>query len=76
MISRDADNPRSSSSSEGGEKQELDALEFKQYAEKGYIVYLYALVINLDQLKNVVRYYKADSSSIYYSMEDLFIDVI
>jgi hypothetical protein len=89
MISRDVDNPRKAVVQVKGRKaKELDALEFKQYVEKGYIVYLYApLVINLDQLKNVVRitdkdlldFYKNNKSILPASItqwEDLFIDVI
>lgn len=35
--------------------KEHDALEFKQYVDEGYLVYLYApRVINLDKIENVV----------------------
>ena len=35
--------------------KELDALEFKQYVDEGYLVYLFApRVINLDKIENVV----------------------
>ena len=36
--------------------KELDALEFKQFVDEGYLVYLYTpKVINLDKIENVVR---------------------
>ena len=45
---------------------ELDALDFKQYVEEGYIVYLHAPKIsNLDQLKNVVRIYDSTLLDFY-----------
>ena len=67
MISRDAANPRKAVVQVKGKKaRELDALEFKQYVEEGYIVYLYApRVANLDQIKNVVRIYDSDLLDFY-----------
>ena len=57
MISRDVENPRKAVVQVKGKKaKELDALEFKQYVDEGYLVYLYApKVINLDKIENVVR---------------------
>ena len=57
MISREIDNPRKAVVQVKGKKaKELDALEFKQYVDEGYLVYLYApKVINLDKIENVVR---------------------
>lgn len=56
MISRVVDNPRKAVLQVKGKKaKELDALEFNQYVEDGYIVYLYApKIINLNQIDNVV----------------------
>ncbi len=43
MISREIDNPRKAVVQVKGQRQkELDALEFKQYVDEGYLVYLYA----------------------------------
>lgn len=40
----------------GKKAKELDALEFKQFVDEGYLVYLYTpKVINLDKIENVVR---------------------
>ena len=57
MISREIDKPRKAVVQVKGKKaKELDALEFKQYVDEGYLVYLYApRVINLDKIENVVR---------------------
>ena len=57
MLSRDIHNPRKAVVQVKGKKaRELDALEFKQYVDDGYLVYLYApRVINLDKIGNVVR---------------------
>ena len=57
MISREIDKPRKAVVQVKGKKaKELDALEFKQYVDEGYLVYLYApKVINLDKIENVVR---------------------
>lgn len=57
MISREIDNPRKAVVQVKGKKaKELDALEFKQYVDEGYLVYLYApRVINLDNIENIVR---------------------
>lgn len=57
MISRDINNPRKAVVQVKGKKaKELDALDFKQYVDEGYLVYLYApRVINLDKIENVVR---------------------
>ena len=57
LISREIDNPRKAVVQVKGKKaKELDALEFAQYVDEGYLVYLYApRVINLDKIENVVR---------------------
>ena len=57
MMSRDINNPRKAVVQVKGKKaKELDALDFKQYVDEGYLVYLYApRVINLDKIENVVR---------------------
>ena len=57
MISRDINNPRKAVVQVKGKKANvLDALEFKQYVDDGYLVYLYApKIINLNQIYNVVR---------------------
>ena len=57
MISRDINNPRKAVVQVKGKKaNELDALEFKQYVDDGYLVYLYApKIINLDQIENVIQ---------------------
>ena len=40
----------------GKKAKELEALEFKQFVDEGYLVYLYTpKVINLDKIENVVR---------------------
>lgn len=67
MISRDVENPRKAVVQVKGKKaRELDALDFKQYVEEGYIVYLHAPKIsNLDQLKNVVRIYDSTLLDFY-----------
>jgi hypothetical protein len=56
MISRDINNPRKAVVQVKGKKaKELDALDFKQYVDEGYLVYIYApRVINLDKIENVV----------------------
>lgn len=87
MISRDVENPRKAVVQVKGKKaKELDALDFKQYVEDGYIVYLYApQVINVDEIENVVRihdndllgFYKTNKSILPASItqwENLFID--
>ena len=67
MVSRDVENPRKAVVQVKGKKaRELDALDFKQYVEEGYIVYLHAPKIsNLDQLKNVVRIYDSTLLDFY-----------
>ncbi|HEN2271589.1 hypothetical protein B0679_01505 [Streptococcus mitis] len=57
MISREVGNFRKAVVQVKGKKAKvLDALDFKQYVEEGYIVYLYApQVINIDQIDNVIR---------------------
>ena len=67
MMSRDVENPRKAVVQVKGKKaRELDALDFKQYVEEGYIVYLHAPKIsNLDQLKNVVRIYDSTLLDFY-----------
>ncbi|AMP67758.1 MULTISPECIES: hypothetical protein [Streptococcus] len=67
MISRDVENPRKAVVQVKGKKaRELDALDFKQYVEEGYIVYLHApRITNLDQIKNVVRIYDSDLLDFY-----------
>lgn len=67
MMSRDVENPRKAVVQVKGKKaRELDALDFKQYVEEGYIVYLHApKMSNLDQLKNVVRIYDSTLLDFY-----------
>lgn len=67
MMSRDVENPRKAVVQVKGKKaRELDALDFKQYVEEGYIVYLHAPKIsNIDQLKNVVRIYDSTLLDFY-----------
>ena len=67
MMSRDVENPRKAVVQVKGKKaRELDALDFKQYVEEGYRVYLHAPKIsNLDQLKNVVRIYDSTLLDFY-----------
>lgn len=67
MISRDLYNPRKAVVQVKGRKaKELDALDYKQYVEDGYIVYLYApKITNLDQIDNVVRIDDADLLDFY-----------
>ncbi|MGT2967193.1 ribonuclease D [Streptococcus koreensis] len=67
MMSRDVENPRKAVVQVKGKKaRELNALDFKQYVEEGYIVYLHAPKIsNLDQLKNVVRIYDSTLLDFY-----------
>lgn len=57
MISREVGNFRKAVVQVKGKKAKvLDALDFKEYVEEGYIVYLYApQVINIDQIDNVIR---------------------
>ena len=89
MISREVSNFRKAVIQVKGKKvKALDALDFKQYVEEGYIVYLYApLAINLDQIEDVVRiadedlldFYKKNKSILPASItqwEDLFVDAI
>lgn len=67
MMSRDVENPRKAVVQVKGKKaRELNALDFKQYVEEGYIVYLHAPKIsNLGQLKNVVRIYDSTLLDFY-----------
>ena len=67
MMSRDVENLRKAVVQVKGKKaRELNALDFKQYVEEGYIVYLHAPKIsNLDQLKNVVRIYDSTLLDFY-----------
>lgn len=67
MISRDVDNPRKAVLQVKGKKaKELDTLEFNQYVEDGYIVYLYApKIINLNRIDNVVRIANDDLLDFY-----------
>lgn len=67
LISREIDNPRKAVVQVKGKKaKELDALEFKQYVDEGYLVYLYApRVINLDKIENVVRIGENDLLDFY-----------
>lgn len=87
MISRDINNPRKAVVQVKGKKANgLDALEFKQYVDDGYLVYLYApKIINLDQIENVIQvedsdllaFYEENESILPASItqwEDLFID--
>lgn len=87
MISRDINNPRNAVVQVKGKKaNELDALEFKQYVDDGYLVYLYApKIINLDQIENVIQVEDSDLLAFYEEnkliiprsitqWEDLFID--
>ena len=87
MISRDINNPRNEVVQVKGKKAiELDALEFKQYVDDGYLVYLYApKIINLDQIENVIQVEGSDLLAFYEEnkliiprsitqWEDLFID--
>ena len=87
MISRDINNPRKAVVQVKGKKaNELDALDFKQYVDDGYLVYLYApKIINLDQIENVIQVEDSDLLAFYEEnkliiprsitqWEDLFID--
>ena len=87
MLSRDIRNPRKAVVQVKGKKaRELDALEFKQYVDDGYLVYLYApKIINLDQIENVIQVEGSDLLAFYEEnkliiprsitqWEDLFID--
>lgn len=67
MISRDVHNFRKAVVQVKGKKaKELDALDFKQYVEEGYIVYLYApKIINLDHIENVIRIDNIDLLDFY-----------
>ena len=67
MISRDINNPRNAVVQVKGKKaNELDALEFKQYVDDGYLVYLYApKIINLNQIKNVIQVEDSDLLAFY-----------
>ena len=87
MLSRDIRNPRKAVVQVKGKKaRELDALEFKQYVDDGYLVYLYApKIINLDKIENVIQVEDSDLLAFYEEnkliiprsitqWEDLFID--
>lgn len=87
MLSRDIQNPRKAVVQVKGTKaRKLDALEFKQYVDDGYLVYLYApKIINLDQIENVIQVEDSDLLAFYEEnkliiprsitqWEDLFID--
>ena len=67
MISRDINNPRKAVVQVKGKKANvLDALEFKQYVDDGYLVYLYApKIINLNQIKNVIQVEDSDLLAFY-----------
>ena len=67
MISREVGNFRKAVVQVKGKKAKvLDALDFKQYVEEGYIVYLYApQVINIDQIDNVIRIDNGDLLDFY-----------
>ena len=57
LISRDVNNVKKAVVQVKGPKaQVLDALDFKDYEDKGYYIYLYAPYIdNLEKMKNVIR---------------------
>ena len=67
MISRDINDPRKAVVQVKGKKANvLDVLEFKQYVDDGYLVYLYApKIINLDQIKNVIQVEDSDLLAFY-----------
>lgn len=67
MLSRDIRNPRKAVVQVKGKKaRELDALDFKQYVDDGYLVYLYApKIINLDQIENVIQVEDSDLLAFY-----------
>ena len=67
MLSRDIHNPRKAVVQVKGKKaNELDALEFEQYVDDGYLVYLYApKIINLDQIENIIQVEDSDLLTFY-----------
>ncbi|MCU0083126.1 hypothetical protein [Streptococcus danieliae] len=73
MLSRDVDSPRKAVVQVKGKKaRELDALEFKQYVDEGYLVYLHApKIINLDQIESVIRIDDSDLLSFYNNYKSI-----
>ena len=67
MLSRDIHNPRKAVVQVKRKKaNELDALEFEQYVDDGYLVYLYApKIINLDQIENIIQVEDSDLLTFY-----------
>lgn len=54
----------------GKKSKAIDALDYKEYTDNGYIVYLYAPKIeNLDKVKNCVEITKKDLHSFYNTYE-------
>ena len=77
MISREIDNSRKAVVQVKGKKaKELDALEFKQYVDEGYLVYLYApRVIDLDKIENVVSIGNNDLLDFYKKYKLILTDL-
>lgn len=57
LISRDLSNPRKAVVQvKGGHQREIDALEYQDYANDNYLVYLFApKIINQDKIKNIIE---------------------
>jgi len=73
LMSRDSDNPRKAVLQvKGGKTRQLNALDYQQYIDDGYIVYLYApYIINLSADKNYVAISKEEIMSFYSDNKEL-----
>ena len=61
----------------GGFSKEIDALDYKQFSDNGYLVYLFAPQIrNKDKVKNVVEITKKDLITFYKEYKTILPDSI
>ena len=78
LISREISCPRKAVVQvKGGTQKEIDALDYLPYADRGYLVYLYAPAIrNKDKVKNIIEITKEDLLSFYQEYKALLPDSI
>ena len=56
----------------GGKSRQIDALEYKDYDDKGYVVYLFApAVVNSDKLKNSIVISRKELLNFYYEYKPI-----
>lgn len=61
----------------GGKSRQLDALEYKDYDDNGYVVYFFApTVINSDKLKNSIVISRKELFDFYYEYKPILPDSI